>query len=81
MNWYQKWRDVSRGVGSSDGVGVHEMLDALVQDGTLSKHASVREASGKAHVRPKSSEKCVFILNCVKQNASDSRKPRGFQLP
>ena len=57
------------------------MLDALVRDGALSKHASVREANGKAQVRPNSSEKCAFILNCVKQTACDSRKPRGFQLP
>ena len=78
---YQKWRDASRGVGSSDGVGVREMLDALVQDGALSRRTSVRQASGKAQARPKSSEKCAFILNCVKQNACDSRKPRGFQPP
>ena len=78
---YQKWRDISGGVGSSDGVGVREMLDALVRDGALSRRTSVREASGKAQVRPKSSEKCAFILNCVKQNACDSRKPRGFQQP
>ena len=45
---YQKWRDDSRGVGSSAGVGVREMLDALVRDGALSKHTNVREASGKA---------------------------------
>ena len=57
------------------------MLDALVRHGALSKHASVREASGKAQVRLKSSEKCAFIVNCVKRNACDSRKPRGFQLP
>ena len=78
---YQKWQDVSGGVGSSDGVGVREMLDALLRDGALSIRTRVREASGKAQVRPKSSEKCVFILNCVKRNACDSRKPRGFQLP
>ena len=78
---YCKWRDVSRGVGSSDGVGVRDMLDALVQDGALSRRTSVRQANGKAQARPKSSEKCAFILNCVKQNACDSRKPRGFQLP
>ena len=42
---------------------------------------NVQEAIGKAQVRPKSSEKCAFILNCVKQNACDGRKPRGFQLP
>ena len=56
------------------------MLDALVRDGALSKHANVREASGKAQVRRKNSAKCASILNCVKQNACDSRKPRGFQL-
>ena len=60
---YQKWRDVSGGVGSSDGVGVREMLDALVRDGAVSKQTNVREANGKAQVRAKSSEKCVFILN------------------
>ena len=81
QNLYQKRRDISGGVGSSDGVGVREMLDALVQNGALSKHASIREASSKARVRPKSNEKCVFILNCVKQNVCDSCKPRGFQLP
>ena len=78
---YRKWRDNSRGVGSSDGVGVSEMLDALVRDGALSKHTNVREASGKAQVRPKSSEKCAFILNCAKQNACGSRNLPGFQLP
>ena len=78
---YQKWRQETHGAGLSDGVGVREMLDALVWDGALRKHKNVREASGKAQVRPKSSEKCAFILNCVKQNAYDDRKPRGFQLP
>ena len=81
QNRYRKWRDVSGGVGSPDGVGVREMLDALVRDGALSKHVKVGEASGKAQVRPKSSTKCAFVLNCVKQNACDDRKPRGFQLP
>ena len=74
---YHKWRPETRGVGSSDGVGVREMLDVLVRDGALSKHENVREA----RARPKSSEKCAFILNCIKQNARDGRKPRGFQLP
>ena len=60
---------------------MREMLDALVWDGALSTGASIREASGKAQVRPKSNEKCAFILNGVKQNAFDSRKPRRFQLP
>ena len=78
---YRKWRDVSGGVGSLDGVGVLEMLDALVREGAPSKHVSVRETGGKAQVRPKCSTKCVFILNCVKQNACDDRKPRGFRLP
>ena len=40
-----------------------------------------QRAIGKAHVRPKSSEKCAFMLNCVKQNTCDGRKLRGFQLP
>ena len=78
---YQEWRQETCGVGSSDGVGVREMLHALVRDGALSKHENVQEASGKAQVRPKSGEKCAFIMNCVKQNASDGRKQRGAQLP
>ena len=57
------------------------MQDALVRDGVLSRHMDVQKATGKAHVRAKSSEKCAFILNCVKQNACDGRKLRGFQLP
>ena len=68
-------------MGLSDGVGVRETLDALIWDGALSKHENVQEAIGKAQVRPNCSEKCAFILNCVKQNACDGRKPRGFQLP
>ena len=53
------------------------MLDALVRDGALSKHDKLGVASDKAQVRPKSSEKCAFILNWVKQNERDARKPRG----
>ena len=68
-------------MGLSDGLGVREMLDALVRDGALRKHDNVREASGKAQVRPKSSERCAFILNCIEENACDDRKPRGFRLP
>ena len=68
-------------MGSSDGQGVREMLDVLVRDGALSKRAGVMEASGKAQVRPKSSTKCAFSLNFLKQNACDARKPRWFQQP
>ena len=78
---YQKWRRETSGVGSSRGVGLREMLDALVRDGALSKHMNMHEASGKAEVRPKSSEKCAFILNCANHNACDGCKRRGFQLP
>ena len=78
---YRRWRQETHGVGASDGLGVREILDTLVRDGAPRKQESVREASGKAHVRPKNSEKCAFILNCVKQNACDDRKPSGFQLP
>ena len=63
---YQKWRQETRRVGSSDGVEVREMLDALVWEGAPSKHDNVREANGKAQVPTKSSEMCAFILNCVK---------------
>ena len=78
---YRKWRTDLGGAGSSDGVRVREMLDALVQDGALSKRDGGKEGGGKAQVRPKSSTKCALILNCVKQNECDGRKPRGFQLP
>ena len=81
QNRYWEWRTVSGGVGSLDGVGVREMLDALVRDGALSKRAGVMEGCGKAQIRPKSSMKCVFILNCMKQNGCDGLKPRGFELP
>ena len=54
------------------------MLDALVRDGA---HDKLGVASGKAQVRPDNNEKCVFVLNCVKQNESDARKPCGFQPP
>ena len=37
---YQKWRKESGGVGSSNGVGVREMLDALVRDGAPSKRTN-----------------------------------------
>ena len=57
------------------------MLDALVWDGALSKRAGVMEASGKVQARHQSSTKCAFILNCVKPNACDDRKPSGYQLP
>ena len=78
---YGKWRKDSGGVGSSDGVGVREVLDALVRDGALSKRDGVKEASGKAQVWPKSTAKCAFIRSCLKQNACDGREPRGFQQP
>ena len=74
---YREWKERSGGVGPFDGVGVSEMLDTLVRDGALSK----RDGMDVAKVRPKSSEKCPFILNCVKQNDSDARKPHGFHLP
>ena len=79
---FREWREESgAGVGPSDGWGLRKMLDALVRDGALSKRDKLGVASGKAQVRPKSSERCVFILNCVKQNESDARIPHGFQLP
>ena len=77
---YRKWRSASGGVGSSDGVGVREMLDALVRDGAPSKRAGIMDASGKAQVRPKSSTKCVFILNRVKQNEWRNWAPSGLAI-
>ena len=58
---YCQWRTVSGGVGSSDGVGLRQMLDAFVLRAALSKCAGVMEASGKARVRPTGCPKCMFI--------------------
>ena len=38
-------------------------------------------ASDKARTVPKNEEKCSFILNYIKQNASDDRPSRKFVLP
>ena len=63
------------GVGDSKGVGVTEMLESLVEGGSLRRVPRSLGASGKARVIPKNSEKCSFIMNCMKQNASDCRPP------
>ena len=78
---YRRWRQETHGMGASDGVGVREMLDALVRDGEQRNHENMRQASSKAVGRPNNSEKCAFNLNCVKQIVCDDRKTRGFQLP
>ena len=57
-----------------------EMLESLVEGG-LCRVSQSLGASGKAHVIPKNSEKCSFIMNCMKQNAFDCRPPPKFVLP
>ena len=78
---YREWMKDTRGVGDSKGVGVAEMLESLVEGGSLCRVPKSMGASGKAHVIPKNSEKCSFIMNCMKQNASDCRPPPRFVLP
>ena len=68
------------GVGDSTGVGVTEMLESLVEGGSLRRVPLSLGASGKARVIPKNSEK-FSIMNCMKQNASDCRPPPKFVLP
>ena len=41
----------------------------------------LRGGVGRAHVIPKISEKCSFILNSMKMNGSDSCPPPRFVLP
>ena len=57
------------------------MLESLVEGGSLRRVSQSLGASGKAHVIPKNSEKCSFIMNCMKQNASVCRPPPKFVLP
>ena len=57
------------------------MLESLVEGGSLRRVPKSMGASGKARVIPKNSEKCGFIMNCMKQNASDCRPPPRFVLP
>ena len=78
---YRKWMKTTGGVGDSKGVGVAEMLESLVEGGSLRRVPKLMGASGKARVIPKNSEKCSFIMNCMKQNASDCRPPPRFVLP
>ena len=63
----------------------HSLLESCINRGynhavTLQTFTNLR-ASGKARVIPKNSEKCSFIMNCMKQNASDCRPPPKFVLP
>ena len=78
---YIRWLHSSGGVGSSVGLGVSEVLKALVRDGALSAGELNRPSSRRAKVIPKNSEKCSFVLNCNKRNSCDPRKPAGFKLP
>ena len=70
--------DGGGGVGDSKGEGVPEMLESLVEAGSLRRVPRSLVASGKARVIPKNNEKCSFIMNCMKQNASDCRPPPKF---
>ena len=72
---YREWMKATGGVGDSKGVGVAEMLESPVEGGSLRRVPKSMGASGKARVIPKNSEKCSFIMNCMKQNASDCRPP------
>ena len=72
---YREWMKDTGGVGDSKGVGVAEMLESLVEGGSLRRVPQSMGASGKARVIPENSEKCSFIMNCMKQNASDCRPP------
>ena len=58
-----------------------EMLESLVEGGSLRWVSQSLGASGKARVIPKNSENCSFIMNCMKQNASDCRPPPKLVLP
>ena len=81
LDKYQNWLKETGVVGDSKGVGVAEMLESLVEGGSLRQVSESLGASGKARVIPKNSEKCSFIMNCMKQNASDWRLPPKFVLP
>ena len=79
---YREWLKETGGVvGDSKGVGVAEMLESLVEGGSLRRVPRSLGAFGKARVIPKNSEKCIFIMNCMKQNASDCHPPPKFVLP
>ena len=64
---------------SSKGKGVKEMLEAIRVAGGL-KATGDRQATGRAVVIPKNSEKCNMILNCTEQNHASGVKPKGFLL-
>ena len=83
LDKYRNWLKETGGggVGDSKGAGVTEMLESLVEGGSLRRVSQSLGASVKARVIPKNSEKCSFIMNCMKQNASDCRPPPKFVLP
>ena len=81
LDKYRNWLKETEGVGDSKGVGVAEMLESLLEGGSLRRVSQSLGASGKARVIPKNSEKCSFIMNCMKQNASDCRPPPKLVLP
>ena len=78
---YREWMRTAGGVGDSKGVGVAEMLQSMVEGGSLRRVPKSMGASGKARVIPKNNEKCGFLMNCMKQNAFDCRPPPRFVLP
>ena len=58
-----------------------EMLESLVDGVSLCRVPRSLGASGKARVIPKNSDKCTFIMNFMKRNASECRPPPKFVLP
>ena len=58
-----------------------KMLESLVEGGSLRRDPRSLGALSKARVIPKNSENCSFIMNCMRQNASDCRPPPKFVLP
>ena len=63
----------------SKGTGVKEMLEAIQVVGGL-KATGDKQATRRAVVIPKNSEKCSMILNCKEQNHASGVKPKGFLL-
>ena len=75
------WEDEDEERYYSDEEGDEEVSPDLVEGGSLRRVPKSMGASGKARVIPKNNEKCSFIMNCMKQNASDCRPPPRSVLP
>ena len=79
---FKQWLEVTGGVGTSKGKGLPEMLDSIVEGGSLVRRDAAKPddvtLSRKARVISKNQEKCSFILNCMKLNESHLRPPEKF---